>query len=228
MTVPAISRGLTRALHAAIATLVLAIAGAIFFADADGERFATVAYLAAIFIAIVLACRLAVQRRYPREAGVRATFIAPIPFVMVVAVALAVSAGLASSLAAEALVILGCFALVAGAAALPEGLLAPAHRLLITGGGSLAVRRYAVAAGMLAWGLAAVVPSLAAVAARFGYAMLAFAGLLIIVAMRPLDEIVPYGVNFSIAVWHRRSPRHRGRFIYAKRWQLGSGRSLDA
>ncbi|HET6275275.1 MAG TPA: hypothetical protein VFE16_04970 [Candidatus Cybelea sp.] len=148
---------LGRALRFAVGTCVVALILATTLAGDGAERFATTAYLAAIFAALALA----VQRAIPitDEEGVSSAPAAPFPTFLAYAIGIAVLLTLVSSLVslpgAESFALVVAVALVVASALARSGALAEFHAALVRGGLLVAASRYAIAIGLLALVIAA-------------------------------------------------------------------------
>lgn len=187
----ALARALDRGLRAAVAILVLAIAGTVFFPGVEGERLATSAYLATIFAAVLLLAlrcmpkpeRLHIDRTERSIAGI-------VAFWVVVLGALAASASAAGNLGEEVLVGLTCAIVVLVAAIFPTGIAALVHRELSRGSGLLVVARYAALASIGGWALSAYLHASDETAAVLGFAMFVIACILELAASRPIRDII--------------------------------------
>jgi hypothetical protein len=191
MALIGLARALDRGLRAAIGILVLAIAGAVLFPEAQGERLATTAYLAAIFAAVMLfALRCLPKAERLRIDRTERSIAGTIAFWVVVVGALAAAASAAGRLAGEVLVCIACTLVVLAAAIFPIGIAALVHRELAKGGALMVVARYAALASAAGWALSAYVHADNATAAVFGFAAFVIACILELAASRPLRDLI--------------------------------------
>jgi hypothetical protein len=163
---------LDRALYFAVATGVVALLLSPFAADIDAERFATVAYLGAIFAAIVLTVRLGTSRLVisPRKLSTP-SFPAALGFAAGVIVLLTAAKAFASNPGAEVQMIVLSLAAVGIAASARGGAFAWMRAGLRQGGPLATTARYAAVAALVALVLAAVLPiEVADFFAKLGYA----------------------------------------------------------
>jgi hypothetical protein len=166
---------LGHALRIAAATAVIALILATTLQGVAAERLATTAYLAAIFAAIALA----IQRFLPAEDPPPATqpFPAFLTFFVTVALLIGLAAMLVSDPGAETILVAVCFGIVGLAVLIRSGNLAALNSVLIRGGRVEATARYAVAIGVFALVLAAMLPAdLAGGAANIAYRLMILAG----------------------------------------------------
>jgi hypothetical protein len=158
MKTSAVASALRRALRYTIVTAIVAILGSSLLVT-DGERLATIVYLAVIFAAVTVTALHFVPAGATTERPVVVTLPAALQSVLLVAVILAVGALLAGQPVAEGLLLLGCAALTA-LAAFGGGEFFRALCIELAAGGMLAaLKRYSVLAGALALVLAMVVPA---------------------------------------------------------------------
>jgi hypothetical protein len=149
---------LGRALRLAVATCVVALLLATTLSGAAAERFATTAYLAAIFAAAALA----LGRFLPAPARVeRRTPSSPFPaflgYTGLVVLFLSVAAGFVSQPGAEAVALAAGAALVVIAVLVRSGALREFNAALARGGVTVAGSRYAVAIALSAFAIGALV-----------------------------------------------------------------------
>lgn len=174
---------LGRALRLAIATCVIALLLATTLSGAAAERFATTAYLAAIFAAVALA----LGRFLPAPVRVdRGPASSPFPaflgYAGLVVLFLSVAAGFVSQPGAEGVALAAGAALVALAVLIRCGALARFNAALQSGGVLVAGSRYAVAIAVGALAIGALVGGYAAEGVvTFGY-RLAVIGTLFVAA----------------------------------------------
>lgn len=152
MTRSIVHWALGRALRFAVGTCVIALILATTLAGDGAERFATTAYLAAIFAALALAVQRAIP--IPDEAAEPLASAAPFPTFLAYAVGIAVLLTVVSSLVslpgAESFALVVAIALVVASALTRSGTLAEFHAALVRGGLLVAASRYAIAVGVLA------------------------------------------------------------------------------
>lgn len=134
-----------RALHLAIGTCVVALILATTLSGAAGERFATAAYLAAIFAAAALA----IGRFLPKtEPEVSASAAPPFPTFLgnsvAVIIFVSIVAALVSMPGAEGFALVACAVLVVVAVLRRRGVLAAFNAALTRGGTIVAACRYSV------------------------------------------------------------------------------------
>lgn len=182
---PGIGWALARALRLTIAVGVIALVLATTISGEGAERLATVAYLSAIFAAIVLL----VQRLLPAapdESGPAwtPTFPSFLTFFMAVALFLGAAAALAAAPGGEALLVAVCAVLVALAVLSKNGTLASVNDRFAQGGMLAQGTRYAVAVAVCALALTALLPADAAgVVASFAYALAIAATMLLAISL---------------------------------------------
>lgn len=156
---------LDSALRFAVGTCVVALLLATTLSEQPAERFATVAYLSAIFAAFVLAVLRFVPALSPedRNAVSRAAFPSFLKYSVGIAVLLTVFAALVAEPGAEVLALVACAALIVLSALVRSGKLvafaAALHARFAREGNLVAAARYAVVAGVGALGLAALAPA---------------------------------------------------------------------
>jgi hypothetical protein len=160
---------LNRGLRLAIGTCVLALLLATTLSGAAAERFATVAYLTAIFAAFVLALGRffpagAEERRAPSHA-----FPVFLGYSLGVVVLLSVTAVLVSQPGAEAVALLAAVALMGTLVLVRCGTLAALNAVLVRGGFLVAVSRYAALAIVVTLAFAAALGSDADSSAAFAF-----------------------------------------------------------
>jgi hypothetical protein len=148
----ALTWALTGAIRYAIALAFAAILLAILIPDAGAERFATTAYLAAIFAAIVIGTKWLVFRGVDDGLSrpVTITFPRVLGFATSLLALLIVVSGLAADPGAESAVILYCLAAVALAAVGRAGAFAWIHARLASGDRIVATIRYSAIAAAFA------------------------------------------------------------------------------
>ena len=148
----AVAWALTGAIRYAIGVALLAILLAVLMPDPGGERFATTAYLAAIFVAIVVGTKWLVFRGVSdgssRPAAV--TFPRVLTFTTGLLGLLAIVSALVAQPGAESALILYCLAAVALAAFGRAGAFAWLHAKLAGGDRAVATIRYSAIVGALA------------------------------------------------------------------------------
>lgn len=195
----ALARAIARGLRGAVVVMLLAIGGALLLPDTEGERFATTAYLAAVFTVVLLVVwRCIPESERSGVSHAESSKPAVVAFWLSICAALFASTSLATSLMGEALVALLCATAIVFAALFPHGLFAPLHREIAGGGSLRAVTRYAVVLGIAAWAVGAAFPAIVTTAAVCGFAMLAAAGLLTVAALRPLEQIIGFTAVIAI------------------------------
>ncbi len=155
------SWALTRGLEYATVTAVAALFVAALLSGPDAERFATVAYVAAIAAVIVLALKSLLPRNAPRVSGrvVGHTFPAVFTFTLSVAALLLIGAAFVAQPAAEALSVVAFVAAIAAAALVRGGALCALRTSLARGDRLTAATRYAAAAAVAALAAAALLSS---------------------------------------------------------------------
>ena len=165
----AIAWALRQGLRFAVATCVVALILATTLSGAGAERFATVAYLAAIVAALTLAGGwfFPATEVSPRDAVAQPPFPIFLGYALGVVTALSILAALVSQAGAEALVLVGAFALVVFAVLARSGRLAVFAAALGAGGLPAAASRYAVLGGVCALAFAALAGSEAGEGAVF-------------------------------------------------------------
>jgi hypothetical protein len=167
----AIGTTLRRAAGLAVATCVVALVLAAALAGEAAERFATTAYLAAIFLVLVLVAGRFVGERTPApRSGPSAAFPSFLGYSLLVVIFLSVGAGLVSQPDGEALAMTGCIALIGVAALVRCGALAAFNAALARGGVLVAAARYTVLLGVCALAITALAggdETVAVVAYRF-------------------------------------------------------------
>jgi hypothetical protein len=168
---------LDRALYLAVATGVLALLFSTLVPDTDAERYATVAYLAAIFAAIVLSIRLGTSRlaqdcasRRPPKLSIP-SFPATLGLTAGVIILLTAATAFASNPGAEVQLIVLCLVAVGVAAMGRAGAFARWGSGLRQGGPLATATRYAGVVTLVALALAALLPiEVADFFAKLGYA----------------------------------------------------------
>ena len=134
-----------RALHFAIGTCVVALILATTLSGAASERFATTAYLAAIFAAAALAVGRFLPKTEPEVPAIAApAFPAFLGNSVAVIIFVSIVAALVSAPAAEGFALAGSAALVVIAVLNRRGVLAAFNAALTRGGPVVAASRYAV------------------------------------------------------------------------------------
>jgi hypothetical protein len=154
-----VASALRRALRYTIATAIVAIVGSSLLPVADGERLATIVYLAVIFAAVTVTALHFVPAGDPAERPLVVTLPAALQSVLFVAIILVVGALFAGEPGAEGLLLLVCAALTAIAAFGGGEFFRTLYIDLAAGGILAALKRYSVLAGALALVLAMVVPA---------------------------------------------------------------------
>ena len=142
-----------------IATAIVAIVGSSLLPVTDGERLATIAYLAVIFAAVTVTALHFVPAGAMAERPLVVTLPAALQSVLLVAIILVLGALFAGQPGAEGLLLLVCAALTAIAAFAGGGFSRTLHGELGAGGMLAALKRYSVLAGALALVLAMVLPA---------------------------------------------------------------------
>lgn len=143
----------------AILTAVAALGLAIFLPDPGAERFATTAYLAAIFAAVALIFkRFSPETGYLPERRAVQSFPAALGFALALVILLTAGAGFVTDPQAEIALFVYCFAAVGIAAISRGGALVWIHGKLARGGALAAGMRYAAAAAAAALVLSALLP----------------------------------------------------------------------
>lgn len=172
---------LGRALRFAIGTCVVALLLATTLSGEAAERFATTAYLAAIFAALALALQRFLPRTGAEErSAASAAFPAFLSYSIGVVIFLSIVATLASQPGAEVLALVVAFALVLVAVLVRCGTIAALNVTLTRGGRIVAASRYAVVAVVGALALAALLGGDAAESiVRFAFRLTIVATLLI-------------------------------------------------
>jgi hypothetical protein len=157
----ALAWALAGALRWAIATAIVALLLAASLPDTDAERFATTAYLAGIFAAIVLAVKwlacgdlVEVPRRF-----VIPTFPNALGFSLGIVVLLVAGSGLADDPGGEVRLILYCLIAVAGATVARAGAFGWLHARIREGGWVASARRYCALGAIAALVLSALLES---------------------------------------------------------------------
>jgi hypothetical protein len=151
-------RGATRyAIAAAIVALILAC----FLPDTDAERFATTAYLAAIFAALALGTQRLVRDPSTEALGLRSNLSFPgiLMFCVGLVILLSAASSFVTDPGAEARLIVYCAIAVLAAAIGRAGALAWLHAKLVAGGPLEASARYLVLVAASALLLSALLPS---------------------------------------------------------------------
>jgi hypothetical protein len=169
-------------MRGAIATTLVALTGAVLFVGIEGERFATTAYLAAIFAGLMLLglCVVSSEARTLEPPQNTPSFPAALAFWLVVTGVLLAGVALADDPSGEAVLALVCLLLVALAALFPAGLFAPVHARLVEGGALAGATRYAVALALTAFVSSALFPiATSGEGAVVGFWCLAAAGVMI-------------------------------------------------
>jgi hypothetical protein len=198
----ALARAIARGLRGAVAVMLLAMAGAVLFPESEGERFATTAYLAAIFTVVLLVVwRCIPERERSSVSHAESSKPAVVAFWLSIGAGLSAATSLATSLTGEVLVGLLCAIAIVSAALFPRGLFAPLHREVAKGGGLRGMTRYAVVLGIAAWAVGAAFPAIVTTTAICGFAMLATAGMLTIASLRPLEEIIAFVVIVAVVAF---------------------------
>lgn len=146
-----------RALRFAIGTCVIALILATTLSGAAAERFATTAYLAAIFAAAALAIGRFLPRGKPQESAIAsAAFPAFLSGSIVVLALVSIVAGLVSQPGAEAYLLAACVALVFLAVLARSGAIAAFYAALMRGGILVAASRCAVLIAVCALAIGAL------------------------------------------------------------------------
>lgn len=147
-----------RALRLSIGTCVLALILATTLSGSAAERFATTAYLAAIFAAIALAIRWFLPAGSPEQPGRHApAFPTFFGYSIGIVLFLSVVAGLVSQPGAEAFALAVCAAIVVVAVLARCGAFAASHAALQRGGLIVGATRYAVLIAVLTLASAALI-----------------------------------------------------------------------
>jgi len=146
-----------RSLRFAIGTCVVALILATTLSGAAAERFATTAYLAAIFAAVALAIGRFLPSTVPQESAVSSpAFPAFLSSSVAVVVLVSVAAGLVSQPGAEGFILAACAVLVFVAVLARCGAIAAFNAALTRGGVVVAASRYAVLIAVCALAIGAV------------------------------------------------------------------------
>ncbi len=196
LNVSILSWALRGAARYAVAVAILALTLSLFLPDTEAERFATAAYLAAIFTAIVLALKLFVPQppAQPSARLVLPSFPALLGYALAVTILLTAAAGFAGDSGAELHLILYCLAVVGIAAIGRGGALAWLHAELTRGGRLQSTIVYAVVVAAGALVLGALLPSeLTDVFAKVAYAAAAVAAVVVaslLVVPTPLGALL--------------------------------------
>jgi hypothetical protein len=164
---------LDRALYFSIVTSVAAVLVSLVVPNTDAERFATAAYLAAVFAAIVLAIKWFVPARAPQEAARPSlpSFPEALGFAAGATILVVAAASFAPNPGAEMQVIVFSLVTVGVAAIGRAGAFARLRERLRRGGPLAATTRYAGVAALAALALAALLPvEVANFFAKLGYA----------------------------------------------------------
>lgn len=165
---------LGRATGYAIAAAVLSLAIAAVLSGADAERFATTAYLAAIFGALAIAARrfLPDVEPPPRSGDPELPFPAVFKFVVGIVALVGFGASFVFDPVYEGIALAACFGLVGVAALVRAGTVRRTAALLAGGGAVAATRRYAVVVCAVALATAALLaPQDSERYAKIGYAL---------------------------------------------------------
>ena len=165
---------LGRATGYAVATAVLSLAIAALLSGADAERFATTAYLAAIFGALAIAARRFLPDVEPpsRSEDPERPFPAIFKFVVGIIALAGFGASFVFDPVYEAIALAACFGLLGVVALVRAGTVRRTAALLASGGAVAATRRYAVVVCAVALAAAAVLaPQESERYAKIGYAL---------------------------------------------------------
>ncbi|MGA9017737.1 MAG: hypothetical protein WA428_10925 [Candidatus Cybelea sp.] len=155
----AVASALRGVLRYTIVTAIVAIVGSSLLPVTDGERLATIVYLAVIFAAVTVTALHFVPAGAVAERPLVVTLPAALQSVLLVAIILVLGALFAGQPGAEGLLLLVCAALTAIAAFAGGGFSRTLHGELGAGGMLAALKRYSVLAGALALVLAMVLPA---------------------------------------------------------------------
>lgn len=164
---------LDRALYFAVATGIVALLASTLVPDTDAERFATAAYLAAAFVAIVLAIKWFAEAAPSESTSTLSlpSFPAALGFAVGVAIVLTAAVAFEPNPGAEVQVIVLSLVAVGVAAVGRAGAFARVRARLGHGGPLAATTRYAGVATVVALSLAALLPvEVANFFAKLGYA----------------------------------------------------------
>ena len=179
-----IARALEAALRFAIGTCVVALLVATTLSGEAAERFATVAYLAAIFAALTLAAGRFVPSAASTDGNAtsRPVFPSFLGYSVGGAIVLGIAAALVTDPGEELLALAGCAVLVVAIAFVRSGTFARCaralHAAVARGGFFMAAVRYTVLAATCALGLAALAPTDASESlVEFAYGLIALAAL---------------------------------------------------
>lgn len=195
-----LARAFERGLRAAAAVLVLSLAGIVLCTQVENERFATTAYLAAMFAAVMLiALRCIPQSERLRADYTERSVAGSLAFWVVVGGALAASVKAAGNLGQEVLVGTACALAVVLAAVHPTGVVEWIRQYLSKGGGIVAIVRYAVVSAFAAYVLTAYVHTGETIGAVFGFSAFAIACTLELAPDRPIAEFV-VGASVATAI----------------------------
>lgn len=145
-----------RALRFAIGTCVVALILSTTLSGSAAERFATAAYLAAIFAAVALAIGRFLPNTAPDEAAVAPAFPAFLTSALVVVLFVSVIAALVSQPGAETFVLIVCAVLVVVAVLVRCGAMSAFNASLTRGGLIVAASRYAVLIAVCALAIGAL------------------------------------------------------------------------
>lgn len=204
---------LGRALRFSIGTCVVALILATTLAGDEAERFATTAYLAAIFAAIALG----VQRAFPisDEANEHAANVAPFPvflaYAIGIVIVLAVLASLVSLPGVEAVAFVAGIALIGVTVLARSGAFAVLHTALVRGGPLVGISRYTLALSVLALAGAALIGGEASESlAKIAYRLAAIAAIFVAAS---LLAATPAGAAARAMVLRASDFLDRGTFV---------------
>jgi hypothetical protein len=179
-----IAWALGRALRFAVGTCVIALILATTLSGETSERFASTAYVAAIFAALTLAA----GRFFPSTAQARRASGSPFPSFLSYSIGLTIFlsfvAAFVSQPGAEMIALVACGALIVIAILVRCGAMARFNAALTSGGAVAGLTRYAVLVGVGAFVVAALLSSDASESvAIFAYRVMLVAGLLLCTAL---------------------------------------------
>jgi hypothetical protein len=177
---------LGRAIAYAIATAIAALLCATVLSGSEAERFATTAYLAAIFAALAFTARwfLPADRNDRAPSPPLLPFPAGLTFGLIVTLLLAIGAAFVSDPGAEALIIVFGFGAVGAIALVRAGAARALHDALLRGGRLPATTRYAALAGVLGLAFAAFLqPDGAEALVKTGYFAAVLAAMSVLVSL---------------------------------------------
>jgi hypothetical protein len=193
----ALAATLRQATRLAVGTCVTALVLAAVLGGEAPERFATTAYLAAIFLAVVLVASRLLRGGVTAGTGAGAAFPSFLSYSVCVAIFLSVGATLVSQPGGEVLATFACVALIVAVAAVRCGAVASLNGALVRGGFLAAASRYAVLGTVVAFGIAALTGGDAGETfTKFAYR------LMVLVAMLIVASLLAPGI---IGVWLRRN-----------------------